>query len=439
MTLTGDFDPFGGQNRRKSRKTATAPGEPLDTRQGLESKLSGVYRQQVTISDLTGEVSTSTEDLRKRAGEAYRKAHLSPPTSNTGAITEKSAKRSPKGPEEVIPLVDWATVTFKGADALTLAKLHFGATLDSEWVVMDRGGYGYAHSLKRGQVTIYHGGNVNPDAVSVVVSGQGCRQLEEEGLIGGPDVLLRGVSPWEAFLDELVRDGATFARLDVALDDRSGLLSITGMEEAFKSGDCSTRFRDMRAEVGYTSDGVTTGHTLYFGSRQSLMFVRVYHKGLEQIARGRAEGEPEDWVRCELQARDERADALAQQIVTHGMRSVASVLWSYLDFKTPESREQFTLSSDKYKRETVSWWKTFINRVEKSRLGVLPKIVDVEKMKQWVRRQVAPTLHVIVNASALGWDFISSLVLEGGERLKSHHVNALVAYNSKGKYQSCRV
>nr|WP_246385905.1 replication initiation factor domain-containing protein [Armatimonas rosea] len=363
---------------------------------------------------------------------------MSPPTSNTGAITEKSPKGSPKGPKEVIPLVDWATVTFKGDDALDLAKLHFGATLDSEWVVMERGGYGYSQSLKRGQVTIYHGGNVNPDTVSVVVSGQGCRQLEEEGLIGGPDVLLRGASAWEAFLDELVRDGATFARLDVALDDRSGLLSITGMEESFRSGDCSTRFRDMRAEVGYTSEGVTTGHTLYFGSRQSLMFVRIYHKGLEQLARGKAEGDPEDWIRCELQARDERADALVNQIIKHGMRSVASVLWSYLDFKTPESRDKFKLSSDKYKRETVDWWKIFIDRVEKSRLGVAPKIVDVEKMKQWVKRQVAPTLHVIVNASALGWDFISSLVLEGGERLKSHHINALVAYNSKGKYQQCR-
>lgn len=431
VQLTGDFDPFAHIKRRK-RGGSEVPGVAplLDTREGLEERLSRAARQLVTITDL-GEVVTSTDKLRARAVEAG-KAFLKPPDSNTGAITQKCAKRSPKGGED-LPLVDWLTCSFKGADALDVAKLCFGPGLDGEWVDMGRGGYGYSSSLKRGQVTIYHGGNVNPDTVSVVVSGSGCRQLEAEGVIGGPDVLLRGVSAWEAYLRELVESGASFARFDVALDDRSGLLSIEGMESAFKSGDCSTRFRDMRCEKGYDSSGNCTGHTLYFGSRQSLMFVRVYHKGLEQIAKGNAEGDPENWIRCELQARDERAEGLVSQILRQGMRSVASVLWSYIDFKTPESREEYR-EKDKYLRDTASWWLEFINRVEKTRLGVSPRVIDVDKMIHWIRRQVAPALHVIVNASMVGWEILSALVAEGGERLRTHHINALIAYHSGGKY-----
>lgn len=423
--LTGDLDPFA--HVRKRRVTQKPSGGLLDTKQGLEQRLSQRYRQITTISDL-GELVTATDSLRLASAKAG-KAFLEPPTSNTGAITQKGKAVASD------PLVDWITCTFRGAHALDTAKLHFGATLEHEWVDMGRGGYGYAHSLKRGQVTVYHGGNVNPDTVSVVVSGSGCRQLEQEGLIGGVDVLLRGVSPWEAWLFDVVEAGGTFARFDVALDDRTGLLSMETIEKSFMSGDCSTRFRDMRSERGYDSSGVATGHTLYFGSRQSLMFVRIYHKGLEQLVRGQAEGEPENWIRCELQARDERADKLVENIIKQGMRSVASILWSYLDFKTPESREEYR-EKDRYLRDTAVWWLEFINRVEKTRLGVAPRVVNVDKMIAWVRRQVAPTLHVIANASLLGWDILSCLVSEGGKRLRNHHISALVAFSTRGKYKN---
>ena len=83
------------------------------------------------------------------------------------------------------------------------------------------------HTTKRSVSSIYEevrrcGGvsvsvPVNSEGLAyVVVSGNGCRELEAAG----------AVTHWPTFLRHLLSDGARFTRFDFAIDDQTGLLSL---------------------------------------------------------------------------------------------------------------------------------------------------------------------------------------------------------------------
>lgn len=74
-----------------------------------------------------------------------------------------------------------------------------------------------------------------------------------------------------------------------------------------------------------------TSDIIYFGSMQSNTFLRVYDKRLEQESKGIAC--LSDWVRWEIVYRDEKADALIDQLITYNFdlgAVVVGVLSYYL-------------------------------------------------------------------------------------------------------------
>jgi phage replication initiation protein len=67
-------------------------------------------------------------------------------------------------------------------------------------------------------------------------------------------------------------------RLDCALDDRAGTVSVATVREAVSAGPCVTRSTQVRHIASNLTHGTggSTGETLYFGSPQSQTLLRIY-------------------------------------------------------------------------------------------------------------------------------------------------------------------
>ena len=88
-----------------------------------------------------------------------------------------------------------------------------------------------------------------------------------------------------------------------AVDDFGQFFTVQEVHDLVENKQCVTKFRTFQYYQSKSiSDSSLTGETLYIGSKKSDAYVRIYNKGLEQKV-------DMDWVRWEIQLRDERASA----------------------------------------------------------------------------------------------------------------------------------
>lgn len=128
---------------------------------------------------------------------------------------------------------------------------------------------------------LYHGGT-NPDPYFVATG--------EDAALGAE--FLRRVFP-----------SHRVTRADVAYD----FIEPGGFDRIVRILDPIARAGRVKVMfIGDPSPNPTEGRSMYFGSKDSDVRVRVYEKDLEQLARG-IEGAPKGWVRCELQTRPRKA------------------------------------------------------------------------------------------------------------------------------------
>lgn len=103
----------------------------------------------------------------------------------------------------------------------------------------------------------------------------------------------------EHILKHHVERDNKFTRLDVALDVLDSNLNIRSLAAQLKRGTAKTRFKTWNLLDG------STGQTLYMGSRQSELFLRIYDKGMEQK-------DGSNWKRIELEMKGTRAQQFAK-------------------------------------------------------------------------------------------------------------------------------
>ena len=73
------------------------------------------------------------------------------------------------------------------------------------------------------------------------------------------------------------------------------------------------------------------------------------------------------------------------------------------------------------------WWLDFLERASKARIVVASEERTLEDVKQWVEKQVAPSLFVL--AATIGHDELFEIVGEGSGRISERQVNMIEAYN----------
>jgi len=340
------------------------------------------------------EKTISLEASIQKNGSAVK-----PPFSNTGAeLTNRNGLKA---------RIDWVSVTFHGISEREVIEDILLLNPD-DFVEMDRGMYGYPQSLRFGEIVILYGGRPEM-GVHLSMTGAGCREYENIGKV-----------PWSILFRVMLAAEAQFTRLDIALDDHVGYWTIEKIANKVRRGELVSKFKSAkRVEKLQISDGSATGETVYFGSGSSLVTIRMYNKRLEQLGRDDIDPAtvPDIWNRTEIQARKERAQAIAQLLANgHEVGAILmGILAYYLRFVTrPKNGD-----SNKSRWKTAQWWQRFLDDVEPIRLTEPCEMeTTIERRLAWMRRQVAPSLAAVIRAMDGEMTEIYNLIREGMRRLK---------------------
>ncbi len=225
--------------------------------------------------------------------------------------------------------------------------------------------------------------------VLVELKGKGCRQFES--------FLLAQKRTWyDFFLDCIINEGVT-KRLDIAINDKSGILSIPELTRKCENEECISVFRSFKS---YRSGELTSskcklgmGNTLYIGSLKSEVYFCIYEKDYEQYIKFDI---PIDDTsvknRFEIRLKNERSHVALTDLITNlDIDSTAfGIINRYIRF-VDRSEE---VTRDKW--ITNSDWTYFVgaNR-NRLKLTTEPEPYTLDKTLVWLQNQVAPTLKMI--------------------------------------------
>jgi phage replication initiation protein len=314
-----------------------------------------------------------------------------PPYSNTGVENTNTGLKA---------LIDWFqfTVLTNHIDSI------FGllGIKSSEFVIMKKGLNGYLEQRRCGNIVVLSKGSPGM-GINVMMPGQGCREYEN-----------RFGDNWKELIRGVFRAGGHFTRLDVAVDDRQGYFTLDMVRQKVVMGDVRTVFKGVDERKKYhLGDSVSkvTGETLYFGSKESSLRVRMYDKAKER-------GQECFWNRCEVESRDDRSDVLASEII--GGRGLGVIILSVL--KRCLNFVERSADSNKARWAVSDWWSCFLGAVGKIRLAVMQVKKTITQIAGWIERQVAPSLALVEKSLGDGFDsYLKSVIYSGQERWKDKH------------------
>ncbi len=200
-----------------------------------------------------------------------------PPHSNTGAENTNTEK-------EV--LIDWISFTFPSFDQSYLNQVYDLLNMYSDdFIQMPSGAHGYKSMLRCGDISILYNGAIGM-GIHVMMTGNGCRQYET-----------RNCKKWDTLFQKVFDLQGNFTRIDVAIDDYSGKITLPMIQDKIERREIKSRFklaRHMGSIELNTNAYETAGNTIYFGSSLSKIMIRIYDKGKEQKINKR-------WIRFETQ------------------------------------------------------------------------------------------------------------------------------------------
>lgn len=305
--------------------------------------------------------------------------------------------------------VDWVTCSFSDTDVYSVISV---MNLDpGKFSFDEKYSWGYPCTATFGNIRIFY----TPDdknypkahkGCCLNMSGQGCREFE---------AFSRSLS-WPMFFSRLELLGGSFTRLDLAYDDRTGVIPLPRL--AIDVADRNFIGHAKKSERLYSDDieNDIQGLTVYVGSRKSDLFIRIYDKAAERGYH------PSDmhWVRVEIQMRNDRAIMAARSVATDPYigNVFAGILSNYLRILTP------TADSNKSRWPTADYWNQILRDVASLRLttpGVEYNFrkAEVSFVKQY--HQFLRTYKKIYGADAPQMLFDLCDQLCSGEKIKEKY------------------
>lgn len=245
--------------------------------------------------------------------------------------------------------------------------------------------------------------------VHVVLSGEVLRILERAS----------GFPGWDKLVDTLRAIGATFTRVDIALDDLGGSIAWDTVRDAFVGGHVSCRAHADSLTVHQSRHGDGWLSTLAVGSRQSERFLRCYQKA-------ESNGDEFTGLRFELECKGGYAEAAAGALIEQGFCALAGMVAAFVDFKDPQS-----VDSTVCRRRSASWWREFV--------GSLRHVVDVSKVVNrsierrfaHLKRQYAQTFHVLAELAGGSLDWAYEIAEVGATRLNRVNRDILAFFSQR--------
>ena len=269
----------------------------------------------------------------------------------------------------------------------------------------DFGHYSYTEHYYIGDIFVY----TSPDeekGVLLELKGKGCRQFES--------YLLAQERSWYDFLMDALVDGGVMKRLDLAINDHTGMLDIPELTEKCRNEECVSVFRSFKSYASgelvkhEEQDKAGMGYTLYIGSLKSEVYFCVYEKSYEQyIKLGIPIEEAPIKNRFEIRLKNERAYYAVRDLLTYydAERTAFSIINRYVRFVDKEAdkkRSDWKLS--------VRWaWFIGENR-EPLKLTTKPEPYTLDRTLRWIQRQVDPTLKMLETITAkTGIDYLKEI------------------------------
>lgn len=341
----------------------------------------GITRQY--LSDIeTGKVKPS-EDLQQSLWEALERFN-------------------PDAPLEM--LFDYVRIRFPTTDVQQVVENILQLKL-SYFLHEDYGFYSYSEHYALGDIFVLCSHELDK-GVLVELKGRGCRQFESY-------LLAQQRSWYEFFMDVLVA-GGVMKRLDLAINDHTGMLDIPELTEKCWNEECVSVFRSFKSYASgelvkhEEQDKAGMGYTLYIGSLKSEVYFCVYEKSYEQyIKLGIPIEEAPIKNRFEIRLKNERAYYAVRDLLTYydAERTAFSIINRYVRFVDKEAdkkRSDWKLS--------VRWaWFIGENR-EPLKLTTKPEPYTLDRTLRWIQRQVDPTLKMLETITAkTGIDYLKEI------------------------------
>ena len=303
-------------------------------------------------------------------------------------IIEKQIERF--NPQETLfLLIDYFRVRFPTTDALKIIRDVLQLKADY-MLYEDFGKYGYESKYVLGDINIMCSMQEHL-GVLLELKGRGCRQMES--------YLLAQERTWYDFMLDCMTAGGVMKRLDLAINDKAGILDIPKLKAKYKAGECISYFRMQKDYSGTEKCGSdtpkNTGETLYLGSTSSELYMCAYQKNYEQYVKNGT-----------LTYRD--AERTAFSIINHYVR--------FVDREDDKPKSQWKMNDD---------WAWFVgdNR-EPIRLTTKPEPYTLQKALHWLQRQVAPTIKMVQALDKENHTTILKDMIEQAE-LKDKHKHLL--------------
>lgn len=348
---------------------------------------------------------------------------LVPPYSNTGVqCTTRSGLRA---------CVDWVQVTLKNVydekKAFEVLDMDICSFQDQQ-----TGLYGYKRQKKRGDIRVLYDGSEGM-GVHIQLSGQGCRQYEE--FCNSDERLPQPENTWKSFLTRCLSNEGEFSRFDVAIDDiaaegQKPYFTINKVYRKAKEGCVRSQFyKGKYIESIQLDTGQSLGETMYFGKDSSDVQIRMYEKHFERMAAGKEiESGIICWNRTEVQARDQRAQAIALYIVNHDdlLCVVRGILRKYISFVIKNPTD-----SNKRRWDVCKWWDDFLNDAEELTLCMLAPDRTIERTETWHKKQIHPSISMVWAAHGYSQDFIVDMLEDGLLRLTDDQLKLAEDYACK--------
>lgn len=329
-------------------------------------------------------------------------------------ITKQLERFNPDEP--LFLLIDYFRVRFPTTDALTVIKnvLHIKA---KHMLHEDYGKYGYEEQYFTGNIVLLLSSNPVL-GVLLELKGKGCRQMEAYLTAEGRS--------WFDFMLDCLSAGGVMKRLDLAINDRAGILNIPMLKEKWKRGEAISYFRGHKGYDSTKKNGgiipEDTGNTLYVGSTSSEVYFCIYEKAKEQYAKlGMDIEDIEVKNRFEIRLKNERAYRAVADLLTYydAERTAFSIINRYLCFVDAEEdkpKSEWKVNED---------WAWFIGEYREAlRLTTQPEPFTLERALRWLHRQVAPTLKMVQELDRQNHTTILKDMLEHTE-LKEKHKHLL--------------
>ncbi|MDC2930076.1 MobT family relaxase [Clostridioides difficile] len=284
-------------------------------------------------------------------------------------------------------MIDYIRIRFPTTDVKNVVNNILKLKL--EYMIHEGYGfYSYSEHYVIGNIFVLVSQDIEK-GVLIELKGQGCRQFE--------NFLLAQHRSWYDFLLDALLAGGVMKRMDLAINDMTGILDIKELTNKCNNEECISVFRSFKSyrsgELVRKNEKIGMGNTLYIGSLKSEVYFCIYEKDYEQyIKLDIPIDEAKIKNRFEIRLKNERAyhaavDLLANRDAEKTAFSIINRYIRFVDKNKDKGRSEW---------KTNEHWNYFIGEGrEKLKLTTSPEPYNINKTLNWLSRQVAPTLKII--------------------------------------------